>query len=82
METNLHPMHAHIQAGLREKVEILALNPYRYYVAPNLWIGQNASRIKELDSLLIQAQDENNDLLCQRILEVQQQLRVKYSVEI
>jgi len=82
METNLHPMHAHTQAGLREKVEILALNPYRYYVAPNLWIGQNASRIKELDSLLIQAQDENNDLLCQRILEVQQQLRVKYSVEI
>jgi hypothetical protein len=82
MESNLHPMHAHIQAGLREKVEILALNPYRYYVAPNLWIGQNASRIKELESLLIQAQNENNDMLCQRILKVQQQLRVKYNIEI
>lgn len=82
METNLHPMHVHTQASLLEKVEILAMNPYRYYVALNFWIGQNASRIKELDSLLIQAQDENNDLLCQRILEVQKQLRVKYSVEI
>jgi hypothetical protein len=82
METNLHPMYGHTQANLQEKVEILAVNPYRYYVAPHLWIGQNASRIKELDSLLIQAQDENNDLLCQRILEVQQQLRVKYKIDL
>jgi hypothetical protein len=82
METNIHPMYTHTQASLREKVEILATNPYRYYVAPNLWIGQNASRIKELDSLLIQVQDENNDLLCQQILEVQQQLRVKYKIDL
>lgn len=82
METNLHPMHAHIQAGLREKVEILALNPYRYYVAPNLWIGQNASRIRELDNLLHQAKLEADELLFQRILEVQEQLRVNYKIEI
>jgi hypothetical protein len=81
METNLHPMYAHTQASLREKVEILATNPYRYYVAPNLWIGQNASRVRELDSLLQQAKLEADDLLCERILEVQQQLRVKYKID-
>lgn len=81
METNVHPMYAHIYASLREKVEILATNPYRYYVAPNLWIGQNASRIKELDSLLRQAKLEADDLLCQRILEVEQQLRIKYKID-
>jgi hypothetical protein len=81
METNVHPMYAHTIASLREKVEILATNPYRYYVAPNLWIGQNASRIRELDSLLHQAKLEADDLLCQRILEVQQQLKVKYKID-
>jgi hypothetical protein len=71
-------MFAHIHASLREKVEILATNPYRYYVAPNLWIGQNASRIRELDSLLHHAKLEADEFICERILEVQQQLRVKY----
>lgn len=78
METNVHPMYAHIHASLLDKVEILATNPYRYYVAPNLWIGQNASRIRELDSLLHQAKLEADDVLIQRILEVQQQLRETY----
>jgi hypothetical protein len=82
METNLHPMYGHTQASLREKVEILAANPYRFYLAPNLWIGQNASRIKELDRLLHQANLETDDFLCQRIREVQQQLRDLYNLEI
>ncbi len=81
METNIHPMYAHTNASLREKIEILATNPFRYYVAPNLWIGQNASRIKELDSLFLQAKLEADDLLCQRILEVQQLLLVKYKID-
>ncbi len=81
METNVHPMYAHTHASLREKVEILATNPYRYFVAPNLWIGQNASRVRELDSLLQQAKLEADDLLCERILEVQQQLRLKYKID-
>jgi hypothetical protein len=81
MDTNVHPMYAHTNASLREKVEILATNPYRYYVAPNLWIGQNASRIKELDSLLHCAKLEADELLCQRILDVQQQLRETYKIE-
>jgi hypothetical protein len=82
MDTNVHPMYAHIHASLREKVEILATNPFRYYVAPNLWIGQNASRIRELDNLLHQAKLEADELLFQRILEVQEQLRVNYKIEI
>ena len=82
METNVHPMYAHTHASLRDKVEILATNPFRYYVAPNLWIGQNASRIRELDNLLHQAKLEADELLCQRILEIQQQLRVNYKIEI
>jgi hypothetical protein len=81
METNLHPMYGHTQACLREKVEILSKNPYRYYVAPHLWIRQNASRIKELDCLLHQAKLEDDVTLCHRILEVQQQLQVKYNIE-
>ena len=82
MDTNVHPMYTHINASLREKVEILAINPFRFYVAPNLWIGQNASRIKELDSLFLHAKLEADELLCQRILEVQEQLRIKYKIEI
>ena len=82
METNLHPMYGHTQANLQEKVEILATNPYRYYIAPHLWIGQNASRIRELDNLLHQAKLEADELLFQRILEVQEQLRVNYKIEI
>ena len=82
MDTNVHPMFAHIHASLREKVEILATNPYRYYVAPNLWIGQNASRIRELDSLLHHANLEADDVLIQRILEVQQQLLAKYKIDL
>lgn len=82
METNVHPMYAHTNASLREKVEILATNPFRYYVAPNLWIGQNASRIRELESLLHHAKLEADDLLCQRILEVQQQLRKTYKIDL
>ena len=82
METNVHPMYAHTHASLRDKVEILATNPFRYYVAPNLWIGQNASRIRELDNLLHQAKLEADELLFQRILEVQEQLRVNYKIEI
>lgn len=82
METNVHPMYVHTHASLREKVEILATNPFRYYVAPNLWIGQNASRIRELDNLLHQAKLEADELLFQRILEVQEQLRVNYKIEI
>ena len=80
METNVHPMYGHTQASLREKVEILATNPYRYYVAPNLWIGQNASRIKELDSLLHQAKLEGDDVLCHRILKVLQQRLDLYDI--
>jgi hypothetical protein len=75
-------MFAHIHASLREKVEILATNPYRYYVGPNLWIGQNASRIRELDSLLHHANLEADDVLIQRILEVQQQLLAKYKIDL
>lgn len=49
--------------------------------APNFWIGQNASRVRELESLLHQARHEADDVLIQRILEVQQQLRETYKIE-
>ena len=81
METNVHPMYAHTHASLREKVEILATNPFRYYVAPNLWIGQNASRVRELESLLNEAKLEADDELIQRIQEVQQQLIETYKID-
>jgi len=68
MDTNVHPMFAHIHASLREKVEILATNPYRYYVGPN--------------RLLHHANLEADDVLIQRILEVQQQLLAKYKIDL
>lgn len=75
METNANPMFKHINATLGEKVEILATNPFRYYLAPNLWIGRNESRIDELNSLLKEAEENENFELCARIKEVTKKLR-------
>ena len=75
MESNANPMFKHINATLEEKVEILATNPFRYYLAPNLWIGRNESRIDELNSILKEAEENENFELCARIKEVTKKLR-------
>ena len=75
MESNANPMFKHINATLEEKVEIIATNPFRYYIAPNLWIGRNESRIDELNSLLKEAEENENFELCARIKEVTKKLR-------
>lgn len=75
METNANPMFKHINATLEEKVEILATNPFRYYLAPNLWIGRNESRIDELISLFKEAEENENFELCARIKEVTKKFR-------
>lgn len=69
------------QMGLtiEEQVELLATNPYRYYIAPNVWIGRNLSRIKELNGLLRHAEEKEDFELCQRIKEVKNHLISLYS---
>lgn len=76
---NVHPMYQQLNASPAEKVEILASNPYRYYVAPNLWIGPNASRLKELDDLHKAALAQEEVALCARIAEVREALMTLYA---
>ncbi len=69
------------QMGLtiEEQVELLATNPYRYYISPNVWIGRNYSRIDELIGLLKHAEEKGNSTLCNRIVEVKNHLINIYS---
>ncbi|MBU3681084.1 MAG: hypothetical protein FGM16_03990 [Flavobacterium sp.] len=79
MEKNAHPMFQHVEATAAQKVEILASNPYRYYLAPNLWIGRNNSRIVELDTLSKAVELAENQAIQARIIEVKKQLQEIYS---
>jgi hypothetical protein len=69
-----HPMYAHIYATDEEKVEILNSNPYRYYIAPNVWIFRGIRRIEILDEIKQNALKENKTELLNRIEEVRANL--------
>lgn len=64
-----HPMWDHINASLKGKVDILAKNPYRFYIGPNVWAFRN-SRIKILEDYLKEANALEDYKLCQKIKEV------------
>ncbi len=65
-----YSMQGQMGLTIEEQVELLATNPYRYYLAPNVWIGRNLSRIHELESLYKSAEIKGDTLLCNRINEV------------
>lgn len=65
-----YSMQDQIGLTIEEQVELLATNPYRYYIAPNVWIGRNYSRIHELNRLFKHAEEKGNSNLCNRINEV------------
>ena len=74
-----YSMHDQMGLTIEKQVELLATNPYRYYIAPNVWIGRNLSRIKELNGLLKHAEENEDFELCQRIKEVINHLNSLYS---
>jgi hypothetical protein len=65
-----YSMQGQMGLTIEEQVELLATNPYRYYLAPNVWIGRNLSRIHELEALFKSAEIKGDVLLCNRINEV------------
>lgn len=69
----------HLEITIEEQVELLATNSYRYYIAPNVWIGRNYSRIHELDRLYKHAEEKGDSNLCNRIIEVKNHLINLYS---
>lgn len=69
MDNQRHPMWEHINASLEEKVEILAKNPYRFYIGPNVWALRN-SRQEILEDYLREAIAIEDFELCQKIREV------------
>ena len=79
-QTNTGPMekdHAgwkHLNASLRDKVEILAKNPYRFYIYPNVWTFRGPSRLEVLTQFLTEAEAAEDFELCARILEVEKAL--------
>lgn len=69
MNNQNHPMWDHINASLKEKVDILAENPYRFYIGPNVWVFRN-SRQEILEDYLKEAIANEDYELCQKIKEV------------
>ena len=69
-----HPGWKHLNASLRDKVEILAENPYRFYICPNVWTFRGPSRLEVLAEFLTEAEAAEDFELCARILEVEKAL--------
>ena len=65
-----HPGWKHLNASLRDKVEILAENPYRFYIAPNVWTFRGEARVRLLQDWLKEAEQLEQYELCSRIVEV------------
>lgn len=64
----------HLNASLRDKVEILAKNPYRFYIYPNVWTFRGPARLEILSQFMAEAEAAEDFELCARILEVEKAL--------
>lgn len=73
-----HPKYSHVYATLEERVEILARNPYRFYISIGVWTFQDIHRLESLDECLEIALAQERHELCARILEVKGILSEKY----
>jgi hypothetical protein len=69
-----HPGWKHLNASLRDKVEILAQNPYRFYISPYVWTFRGPTRLEILSGFLAEAEAAEDFELCARILEVEKAL--------
>lgn len=72
-----HPGWKHLNASLRDKVEILAENPYRFYIAPNVWTFRGEARVRLLEGWLKEAEQLEQYELCSRIVEVLAEVKVQ-----
>ena len=72
-----HPGWKHLNASLRDKVEILAKNPHRFYIYPNVWVLPGPTRLEVLSEFLAEAEAAEDFELCARILEVEKALTSK-----
>ena len=68
------PALKHLHASLRDKVEILAKNPSRFYIYPNAWTFRGPTRLEVLSQFLTKAEAAKDFELCARILEVEKVL--------
>ena len=55
-------------------MEILAKNPYRFYIYPNVWTFRGPKRLEVLSQFLTEAEAAEDFELCARILEVEKAL--------
>ena len=53
-----HPGWKHLNASLRDKVEILAENPYRFYIYPNDWTFRGEAHATTSSLLHTQTQEK------------------------
>ena len=53
-----HPGWKHLNASLRDKVEILAENPYRFYIYTNVWTFRGEARTTTSSLLHTQTQEK------------------------
>ncbi len=72
----------HFFATDSEKVEIIATDPYRFYLTFNVWKGRGLNRIEILDEILQNAKGKENYVLCERIIEVKELLHKKPEYQI
>lgn len=67
----------HIFATDDEKVEILAKNPHRFYISEyGAWTLPSSDRLEILKEIYKKALQEQNEVLCQRIDQVIEQLKL------
>jgi len=67
---------SHVFATDAEKVEILADNPYRFYLSEyGVWTFRGENRLELLKKLNTKAHQQGNEMLCKRIEEVIEQLK-------
>lgn len=74
-----HPGANHVYESLENRVEMIAEDPYRWYVSDVLWIHRGAMRLEHLDHLRTYASEASKEALCARIDEVKGMLERKYS---
>lgn len=70
------PGSSHIFGSEAEKVDILAGNPYRFYLSEyGVWIMRGSERINILNEMLTKSEQNKNEVLFKRIEEVISELK-------
>lgn len=75
-----HPMWRHINASLSEKIKTLKENPFRFYVAENVWVPRQ-NRMGILNIYLKEAIEDQKYELCRIINELKLFLSALYDEE-